>query len=85
MNVKPNRSGLLNVSQEHFKGDLVDKKNTNENSPRVSRNASLLGARDKTSSALAGLTSDNEKSAIKENMTLIEQNPLAKRVFTHVA
>ena len=55
------------MSQDFKQGDLLDKKNTNENSPKLSRNQSILGReRDRSLHGLG--TADNEKLAVKENM-----------------
>ena len=62
----------------------MDKKNANENSPKLTRNQSALG-KDRDRSLLGLSQIDSEKAVIKENMSLIEQNPLGRRVFTHVA
>jgi len=64
-------------------GDLQNQKNTpGDSSPRLSRNRismnNIAVSKDRTQV-------DPEKLVIKENMSIIEQNCLAPRVFTHVA
>lgn len=84
-NLGKKQNTSLNVSTDIKQADLLDKKNTNENSPKLTRNQSNLGKERDRSVMGVMSNNDNEKAVVKENMTQIEQNPLSKRIFTHVA